>query len=130
MDALQELDTIAFQVNQHKSVITTGDTVLIWVSGYNAGIYAKASIIEAPGLIEEDAADKKFWVKNNTNSNRVKTRCILTIEQKFLTNPLLKTKLLEYTSLKNLSIIRNPMGTNFKVTSDEWNFIKQLLINL
>ena len=44
-----------------------------------------------------------------------------------LNSPLLKETIRNMNGLQNLSILKQPRGTNFSVTSNEWSIIKKLI---
>jgi hypothetical protein len=47
--------------------------------------------------------------------------------RRFVDKPILKRKLVSILGLENLSMIKQPQGTNFPVTNEEWRIISQLL---
>jgi len=49
------------------------------------------------------------------------------IVQNMLNTPLSKAIIRNTNGLQNLSILRNPRGTNFPVTQDEWQIIIGLI---
>ena len=52
---------------------------------------------------------------------------MLAIEKRFLGNPLLKTTIAATEGLGNLMILRQPNGTNFPVSDEEWSHLRALL---
>ena len=116
-----------WKVSRYKNAISEGNIGLIWLSGKEAGIYAITEIITNPGYYFETEAEKKYWIDITGNEGEqygVKMKLLQLIEP-----PILKD-LIKTNGLKNLSILRQPFaGTNFKVTIDEWNRIKELIKN-
>ncbi len=49
------------------------------------------------------------------------------IVKRLLDCPLSKEKIKDTPGLENLSIVKNPCGTNFPVTLAEWDIVKQLI---
>ena len=113
-------------VNQHKKEIAKGHIGMIWLSGREAGIYAIAEIVTDPQFMEEPDAEKKYWT-DSVDKEGEKLRVKMKIVKNMLNKPLTKESIRNTDGLQNLSILRLPRGTNFKVTSDEWNRIKELI---
>ena len=86
-----------------------GDPVLFWRSGQNAGIYAN-------GIVSSRRA---YQVKGKW---RVDVKYTGLLEA-----PLLKKVLATHDSLRNLSIIRQPRGGNFKVSPAQWKMLRRLV---
>ena len=126
LEALQGLDQLAFLTNRYKDTIAVGDVVLLWMSGKHAGIYAQARVAEGVELRGSDGPDASFWAEASA-TNDVKPRVVLAIERRFLGNPLLKTRIADEPGLKDLMILRQPNGTNFRVTAKEWAVLQPLL---
>lgn len=120
------VSNMCWSVNQHKNDISKGDIGMIWLSGKEAGIYAIAEIISDPQFMEESDAEKKYWIDLADDEGK-KLRIKMKIERNLLNNPLSKETIRNTEVLQNLSILRLPRGTNFKVTPNEWNKIKELI---
>jgi hypothetical protein len=126
LEALQHLDRIPFLTNRYKDRIQVGDTVLLWMSGNHAGIYAQARVVDGVAERTSDGDDATFWA-GPSNGAASKPRVVLAIEKRFLGNPLLKTTIAAREGLGNLMILRQPNGTNFPVDADEWELLLPLL---
>ena len=126
LEALQSLDRMQFLVNRYKHLIQVGDTVLLWMSGKHAGIYAQTRIVEGVAERTDDGDDASFWVDANAAA-AVKPRVVLSIERRFLANPLLRATIASTEGLDKLLILRQPNGTNYPVESDEWERLRRLL---
>jgi len=114
-------------VNQHKNSIAKGNIGMIWLSGREAGIYAIAEIITNPQIMKEPDAERKYWT-DSVDKEGERLRVKMKIIRNMLNKPLTKETILNTDGLQNLSILRQPWaGTNFKVTVDEWNRIKELI---
>jgi len=95
-------------VGQHADDMVVGDRVLLWRSGEEAGIYGTGTLVSFPYRRERDRwIDVKF--------------------DPLLKNPVHKDRLQRHPQLRNLSIIRMARGTNFTVTSAEWEKLQPLL---
>ena len=128
LEALQTLDSLAFLTNRYKDLIGVGDIVLLWMSGKHAGIYAQARVVEGVEPRKSNGPDASFWA-DTSEKNKIRPRVILAIERRFLGNPLLKTRIAGETGLQGLLILRQPNGTNFRVTKEEWAILQPLLPN-
>ena len=126
LEALQNLDRMQFLTNRYKNRIRVGDIVLLWMSGNHAGIYAQARVIEGVAERKDDGDDASFWVDPNAAAT-AKPRVVLSIERRFLANPVLKGTIAVTEGLDKLLILRQPNGTNYPVKSDEWERLRHLL---
>ena len=126
LEALQTLDHMQFLTNRYKDRIQIGDIVLLWMSGKYAGIYAQARVIEAVEQRMSTAEEAAYWA-DPKNGETQKPRVVLTIEKRFLGNPLLKSTIAKKEGLGSLMILRQPNGTNFRVDADQWKLIRPLL---
>jgi len=114
-------------VNQYKSHIAKGNIGMIWLSGSEAGIYAIAEIVTDPQVMEEPDNERKYWTDSADREGE--RLCVkMKIIKNMLNKPLTKETIRNTDGLKKLSILRQPWaGTNFMVTIDEWNIIKELI---
>jgi len=122
-DSLQKEEEEFWNLNQHYKEIEIGDRVLIWISGSDAGIYALGTVMTSPSAMTDSVTGMKYWVSKE-KGKRIVPRVLVKYDKKFTDNPLLKVFLQCDPSLWNLLIIRSPRGTNFRVTSDEWEALK------
>jgi len=113
-------------VNQHKKEIVKGDAGIIWLSGKEAGIYAITEIVTDPQVMEEPEAEKKYWADEDDKKGK-KLRVKMKIVKNLLNRPIFKESIIQTNGLQMMSILRNPRGTNFLVTPEEWNIIKDLI---
>ena len=126
LKALQNLDRMQFLTNRYKNRIKVGDIVFLWMSGNHAGIYAQARVVEGVAERQDDGDDASFWVDPNAAA-MVKPRVVLSIERRYLANPVLKGTIAATEGLDKLLILRQPNGTNYPVESDEWERLRRLL---
>lgn len=99
-------------VNQYRGQPQVGDTAYIWRAGDDAGIYAVARIASEEHAVPGDAIGE----------NKVDITY-----QRRVDPPLLKARLLGNSLTAGLSVIRNPQGSNFKVTQEQAQAIGAML---
>ena len=126
LEALQRLDRMQFLANRYRDRIRVGDIVLLWMSGEYAGIYAQARVVEGVEERTSDGEDAGFWA-DGIDGNTSRPRVVLAIEKRFLGNPLLKNTIAARPGLDSLMILRQPNGTNFAVTTEQWSHLRALL---
>lgn len=118
-------NTIHWTVNQYKNKIRKDHLVLLWMSGEEAGIYALGRIETDPAVVSESEEEKKHWLESDTKPEKLKVR--ITILRRLINKPILRSELKIIPELSNLSILRQPTGTNFPVRGYEWEIIASLL---
>jgi hypothetical protein len=117
-------DEIHWLVNQHKSEISKGHIGLIWLSGRDSGIYAVTEIISNPQFMKEPITEEKYWV-DAVDKDSEKLRVKMRIIKNLVNNPVTRNTIKETTGLEMMSIFRYSQGTNFPVSTDEWNLLRQ-----
>ena len=120
------LESFCWQVNQHKDAIRQGDVALIWMSGKEAGIYAVAEVTCDPEIRADIPAHEKYWVNERDRGAR-RLRAMLSLRRNLVNHPLRRYELKEIEKLKHLSILRQAQGTNFPVTSTEWELMRVMI---
>ncbi len=108
-----------WNLRQHATAVRRGDRVLIWISGAEAGIYALGTVVSDPVLRPDSAAGLTYWAAP-TEGTRPRPRVLVRYDRVMLDRPLLKEFLVTDPVLSELRILRNPRGTNFPVTAEEW----------
>ena len=117
-------------VSRFKDRIHKGDTALIWMSSTSpkandAGIYAVAEIISNPEYLKSTS---KFWIsEDDIKKEQSNLRVRLRYKLLFVNNPIFREELKSMEKLKDMFIFRQPQGTNFPVTQDEWKVISDLI---
>ncbi len=119
-------DNIHWLVNQHKTDICKGHIGMIWLSGKEAGIYAITEILTDPTLMLEPIPEQKYWTDTSDKEGE-KTRVKMKIIKSLLHSPLTKETIMKTQGLQGMRILRQPQGTNFRVTAKEWNIIKTMI---
>lgn len=111
-------------VNQHKNEIIKGHIGLIWLSGREGGIYAVTEITSNPEFLIAPEKEEKYWIDSD-DKNKERLRVKMELKINLLNNPITKEELRQTLGLEGLSIFRQSQGTNFRVTSNEWEIIKK-----
>lgn len=123
--ALSKLSNINFEVNQFSNPIQIGDKILLWESGFNAGIIATATVQTEPAYLPENPLEKEFY-RDEVNFGETKLRVNIRFDA-ILQNRLSKLDLQEHPILKSLTILRIPFGTNFSLTTEQAEALNQLI---
>jgi hypothetical protein len=122
----KELTEDVWEVNRYKDQIHVGDICLIWMSGKESGIYAVGDITSNPEFIVDSPISTKYWVYAEDKS-QVRLRVKYKYRLKLVNNPIMREELKNIPELQNMDIFKQPQGTNFRVTSEEWDIILNLL---
>ncbi len=129
--AVNELKEISWRVSRYKEMIRVGDIVYLWEAGKDAGIVAVGKIVSIHAAISTFDEEIKFIRKDETkdapHSSSLGAR--ISIEQ-VLSNRIEKQQLLNNPLLLNMQILRQPQGTNFKVTPEEALALNALIHNM
>ena len=104
---------------QHPHKIKNNDRVLVWICGKTPGIYAVGTVIREPVFQADSVKGVNYWA-NPIEGLSARPRVLVRYDQVLLDRPLLKRYLQWDPELWSLSLFRQPRGTNFKVTSEEW----------
>ena len=116
-----------WNLRQHASKVKVGDRVLVWISGRESGIYAVGEVVNAPVNQPDSIVGRQYW--KSAGGHQVWPRVEVRYNRVLLDRPLYK-KYLEFdAALTQLAILRQPRGTNFAVTADEWEALDSWLSN-
>lgn len=119
------VDEFHWRVSRYRENILPGDIGLIWLSGDRAGIYAVTRILSNPYFQPETETERKYWMSDA--EDRTELRVKMKLVTNLSANPLTRDEIKSINGMQDLSIIRNPRGTNFKVSYDEWILIGELV---
>ncbi len=124
LEALSDPDyrIMTWEVNRFTDEIKKNDLVLIWVAGKNAGIYAKAVILNDP-VNSFEYPDDKYWIDNSKLKQNT-LRVLLEIN--LLKRQILRTELKEK-GFKSPPISKFYNATNFKILDNERQRILSLV---
>jgi hypothetical protein len=122
-DAIRDFDEMPWLTTRYAKEIALGDGVIVWIAGKEAGAYAIAEIGGLPELMP-NPSDRAYWI----DKSRIGTRpqAMLRFTQK-LTTPILRTTVRQDPILKDLTIIRAPNSTNFRLTPAHWQRFHTLI---
>ena len=123
--ALEKLSELSWLVNQHRSSIKSGDSVLLWRSGVGAGIVALATVLDNPSERLELEAETEFD-REPSKFSGARLRVRLHIDKR-ISPPIPRTLIAAEPRLKNMRIITAPQGTNFPVTPEEAETLMDLI---
>lgn len=118
-DSLRSEDEEWWNLNQHAADVRVGDSVAIWISGAEAGIYALGRVVEGPIVIPDSVRGQGYW-ENPNDGLKIKPRVRVRYHRVLFDRPLLKVFLEADPSLWDLRVIRAPRGTNFAMREQEW----------
>ena len=125
-----ELQEDVWRIRQYQGEIRNGDFALLWKGGkHDRGIYAVVEIISDPNPMVESERSSRYWINS---SDKLKKEIRVGIRRKLGEDGaplLLESKIKTVSGLMSNSFLNGKFrqGTNFKVTNDEWQIIKQLL---
>jgi DNA polymerase III delta prime subunit len=115
--ALNELDEIDWVVRQNAGDIHIGDIVYLWEAGANAGIVAVAHALTEVANLPPNEREQPFY-RDATRFSGTEPRMMLRIDQ-VLSERLLRSDIANDSKLAAMAILKNPQGTNFKLTKAE-----------
>jgi hypothetical protein len=118
------VDEFHWKVSRYRGDILPGDNGLIWLSGDRAGIYAVTQILSTPGYQPETEAERKYWLRDA--EDRTELRVKMKMVTDLLAKPITRDEIKLIGGLQDLSILKNPRGTNFMVSAREWLLISEL----
>ena len=121
-----EFEEDVWTVNQYQNRIHDGDIGIIWMSGKEGGIYAVADVVSDPDYMVDSEASTKYWTSEADRSQK-RLRVRIRYRLKLINNPIMKDELRNIPELKNMAIFKQPQGTNFPVSNDEWEMISGLI---
>jgi len=121
-----ESDEDTWLVNQYQNYIHAGHIAVIWMSGKEGGIYAIGDVISDPEYIYDSETTTKYWMSDKDRGQK-RLRVRIKYRLKLINNPVMKEELRNIPNLRNMSIFRQPRGTNFPVSDAEWKIISNLV---
>lgn len=126
LNALEELNEDVWGVKRFKYEIKAGDIGIVWMSGKDAGIYAVSEIVSNHDFLTEAKEVAKFW-RSHTDKDQIRLCVRLEYKVKLQNNPIFREELKSIPELKNMSILKQARGTNFRVTENEWRAVSVLI---
>lgn len=129
--AIKGLKKDTFTVNQYGNIIKEGDKIFFWISGDEAGIIGHGEVLTNPEVLKPYGGAKKFQKDSNLDNEKLRVWVSYYPTEKRIMR---KDLLYNYPNIfSNLSIIKQPQGTNFRIDEDVWdllygNFIRNYFI--
>ena len=129
--AANELKELSWRINRYKENIHIGDTVYFWEAGKDAGIVAVGKISSIHAAISTPDEEMKFSRRKEgqADDHAPFFGARISIER-VLSDRIGKQELLSDPLLRDMHILRQPQGTNFKVTYDEAKALDALINNI
>ncbi|OBG73497.1 hypothetical protein A5701_23915 [Mycobacterium sp. E3305] len=106
-------------LSRYAKDVSDGDTALLWTAGDRAGIYATGTIVGESFTRSRQGGEPKGAPPE---SLAIRYRL-----DRILDHPVLRRDLVNHPILKDLLIIREPQGTNFPVTEQQWEALRPLI---
>lgn len=106
-------------LRQHAKDVSDGDTVLLWTAGAQAGIYAIGTVVG-----ESFMRPRQDWEPEDAPPESPTIHYRL---DRILDHSVLRRDLVNHPVLKDLSVIRQPQGTNFPVSEQQWEVLRPLI---
>jgi hypothetical protein len=107
-------------LRQHAQDVSDGDTVLLWTAGDQAGIYGIGTVVG-----ESFMRPRQDWEPEDAPPESLTIHYRL--DRILVDHPVSRRDLVNDPILKDLSVIRQPQGTNFPVTEQQWEALRPLL---
>lgn len=125
INAVKDLETITWAVNQYKKQIKKGDKAYIWLSGSNGGVIASGKVLDDPEMTQPSPDDPYY------QNGALKTEPYLAVEiklqVKLLDAIVERTTLLADERTKRMEILTYPGATNFRVKKEEEAVIESII---
>jgi predicted RNA-binding protein with PUA-like domain len=122
-EAIADFSEMYWTMGRYGKEVAPGDGVLIWRAGAAAGIVAIAEIL-TPAMAQVEELDGAYWIERKVQA---KPKVRIRFTRKLRDRPILKTTCKEDPILKSLPVIRQPNGTNYKISPEQWQRVFELL---
>lgn len=123
--AVKNIDDMSWPISRYKDRIRIGDKVFIWVAGKESGIIATAVITSNPAMIPQSDKELAFYIKQELQDSEL-PRVNISIRS-IVNRKLTRENIKKHAVLKKLHIIKNPIGINFYVSSEQSKVIETLI---
>lgn len=110
---------------QHADQIAVGDKVVFWLSGQRAGAFALGEVTAAPINAGEDPELIQYWNEASAAA-KIEPRIRATQDRMLLLYPVFRAAALEDAALKEMLVIKRPVGTVFPLTHDQYERIVEI----
>jgi len=122
----ENLNEDVWLVSRYQNEIHSGHIGLIWMSRKEGGIYSVVDIISNPQMMHDSEQSTKYWT-SETDKRQLMLRIKFRHRLKLINNPVTRQELKNIPELETMEIFRRPIGTNFRVTNNEWQTILGLI---
>ena len=110
-------------VSRYRDEMRTGDIVVLWQSGKDAGVYAVGELIGIPAERDWEPEPEELEERPYLRSRVwVPFRYIRILRQ-----PIPRQALLTHPILQNMQVLKQAQGSNFRVTPQEWQALQKLI---
>jgi hypothetical protein len=116
-------DQNGWVVTRYKDEMHGGDTVILWQSGREAGIYATGELSGEPYQRDWQPTEQEL---KERPYRKAEWRVDFTYTR-ILNEPVSRQSLRNHPVLGNMQVVRAPTGSNFRVTPEEWAAIQKLI---
>ena len=121
-------ETEQWLTSRHVRDIREGDKVVIWASGGKAGVYAIGEIVTNPRKSPLNPEQEKYWTnKEDIWKFREEYSVIIRYLKVIVDRPVPEDECRKDLVLSDMAVLKNPQGTNFPLTREEWNRILELM---
>jgi len=120
----QNDDSITWSIRQYADEVRKGDLGVIWLSGNKSGVYALVKVASDPANIDHTEEEKRYWAKS-TEIYKIAKRAALEYQMKLFDRPIERWFCLNDEVLSDMSILRQPQRTVFKLTVDQFDRISE-----
>lgn len=124
--AMKQLEEFNWEVRTYKSDIKIGDVVYIWEAGSDGGLLGSGVVISDVREAAESEAEKQFWVEQPDLESKPR---VLIKRTQIFDQLITRDDLKDEPGLSQLSLLRNPRGTNFPVTENEAKILERLTLD-
>ncbi len=119
-------DRAKWTVRRYREEMRPKDIAVLWQSGPNAGIYAVGELRGKP--FEKTYTQKTAPPWSNIGKARSVTEWEVFYNYiHILQEPILRANLKKHPRLQKMQIFKFAQGTNFKVTTQEWKVLKDMI---
>jgi hypothetical protein len=120
---------ITWTVSRYANQIAVGDTVFLWKAQGNdpdgAGVVAEGTVVEVPKVQLDDPLSDPFWKKARDQNETMRTR--LRVNRVASSREVLKRSwMMEDSVLRDMLILRQAAGTNYRLTDAQADRVGQL----
>jgi len=124
----ENVETEQWLISRYAKAIDKRDKVIIWASGYKAGIYATGEIITTPNKRPLNTQQEKYWiVKETVDKFEEKKSVVIRYLRIISDRPLLEGRCREDHILSDMQVLKQPQATNFRLAEEQWKRVLELI---